>query len=89
MTKKNLLIGIAAGAAILSVALLFKRNGKYNWSSLSSSAEDALDNLKQRISGKFEEKANEFTEHSAGKQLVERARRKAEQHLTMSKNGHH
>ncbi|RZJ34517.1 MAG: hypothetical protein EOO51_09295 [Flavobacterium sp.] len=85
--KKNIIVGIAAGAALLSVALLLAKRRGFSLSSMYSSAEDLVDNMKGRISGTNSSSDSE-SDHG-GNRLANKARHKAEHHLAMSKNGHH
>ena len=84
MKNKKLIVGIAAGAALLSVAFYLSRNGRYR--SLTNSAGAMLDRMKNRISG--EDHESETTDHG-GSRLANKARKKAEHLMAMNKNGHH
>ncbi|HEY0092475.1 MAG TPA: hypothetical protein VGB43_08315 [Flavobacterium sp.] len=86
MKNKNLLVGIAAGAAILSVVMLLRRN-KYSVRSLYNSAEQTIDGMKSRITGS-DQSTDDYQMDSAGRHLANKARHKAEHHLAMSRNGH-
>ncbi|HEX9979812.1 MAG TPA: hypothetical protein VGB50_04515 [Flavobacterium sp.] len=87
MKNRNLLLGIAAGAALLSVALYLKRSGRLD--SLTNSAGDMLDGIRNKISGgQGQENQNDTTGHG-GRQLAQKARHKAEQMVAMHKNGQH
>ncbi len=86
MKKKNLLVGIAAGAALISLGLMLSKNRRFNWRSLYNAAEDALENIKNRVIGGDTSDSDEFSA-SPGRQLANKARHKAEQHLATTKNG--
>lgn len=85
--KKNVIVGIAAGAALLSVALLFAKRRGVSFSSMYSSAEEMVDNIKNKISGAGSSDDSNFDQ--GGNRLASKARHRAEHHLAMSKNGHH
>ena len=88
MKKKNLVVGIAAGAALISVALLLSRNSKYNWKSISDSVEDAIDSIKQKVIGGPESDNQSAAGDHGGKHLANKARHRTEHHLAADRNGH-
>ena len=85
MRNRNLIIGVAAGVAILSATLLLSKNNKYNWRNLGSTAGDALGGIKNRFSGSSTGSDMLSSDHSGGEKLAKKARHKAEHTMNSSK----
>ena len=83
--SKKIIVGVVTGVAIVSVAsLLLSKNSKYNWKSLSKSAGNVLDGIKDRINGSDSDGNLEATS-SRGQLLARRARQHAAHTLSQSK----
>jgi hypothetical protein len=77
MKNRNLIIGTAAGVAILgATAWYFSKKGKLDWKSLLGSAGSTMSGIANELSGSESE-----TDHG-GQQLAEKAKHRAQRSIT-------
>ncbi len=78
MTNKQKVVGVAAGAALLSAAYYLSKNNRLNWKGVCDTAGEIVDGLKSKL-GSHE--TNGITDHG-GSRLARTAQRRASQNLS-------
>ncbi|MBF0694403.1 MAG: hypothetical protein IR153_05030 [Flavobacterium sp.] len=86
MRNRNLMIGVAAGAALVGASLLMPKSSKYHLRNLGSTCSDALNGLKEKFGSSSSMSNDSMSEHSGGEKLAKKSRHRAEQMLSSKIN---
>ncbi len=84
MARKNLIIGLAAGAALVGAAYVMSKKSRFNLQSLIGEAEDLISGIKNRMGDNSESQQIGGSAHD-GKHLAEKARQRVEHKLAGAK----
>ena len=79
MTNKQKVVGVAAGAALLSAAYYLQKNNRLNWKGVCDTAGEIVDGLKSKLGSA--DQTNGISDHG-GTRLAKTAQRRASQNLS-------
>lgn len=78
MRNKNVVVGVAAGAALLSAALYLSKNNRLNWKGVCDTAGELVDGIKTKLSSHT---GTEGVSDHGGQHLADKARQRAQQNF--------